>query len=89
MVTQADLEARVNRLKERIRKAGEGGDRPLPPEGIRRFRKRLKRTKRKLAERTARAEKQAKSAPSSGATSAAGAVTGEKPAEGKAPEESA
>ena len=76
MVTQADLEKRVNRLKDRIQKARGGDERPLPPDGIRRIRKRLKRTQRKLAAKTARAEKQAASAPPE-----------EKQAEEKAPEE--
>ena len=34
MVTQTDLEKRVNRLKDRIQKAGEGGERPLPPDRV-------------------------------------------------------
>ncbi len=83
MVTQAVLEKRANRLKDRIRKAGEEGDRSLPPDGIRRFRKRLKRTQRKLAARAAKAEKLAKSAPSEEKKA------GEKAAEEKGTEEKA
>jgi len=81
MVTQADLEKRADRLKGRIQKACEGGDRPLPPDGIRRFRKRLKRTQRKLAARAEKAEKLAKQAKST--------PTEEKPPEVKAVEEKA
>jgi len=81
MVKKADLEKRVKRLRNRIHKAGEGGERPLPPDGIRRFRKRLKRTQRKLAARAVAAEKQAKSAP------AEEKPAGEKAAEEKAAEE--
>lgn len=64
MVTKENLEKRADRLRDRIRKAGESGDRPLPPDGIRRFRKRLKRTQRKLAARAAKEEKNAKQAKS-------------------------
>ena len=81
MITQADLEKRTERLKDRIQKAGEGGDRPLPPDGIRRFHKRLKRTQRKLALRAAKAEKLAKQVKSAPAE--------EKPAVEKAAEEKA
>ena len=81
MVTQADLEKRTDRLRDRIRKAGEDGDRPLPPDGIRRFRKRLKRTQRKLSVRAEKAEKHAKSAP------AVEKAAGEKPPEVQAAEE--
>jgi hypothetical protein len=80
MVTQEKLEKRAGRLRDRIQKAGEGGERPLPPDGIRRFRKRLKRTQRKLATRAAQAEKQAKSAPAEEKPAA------EEAAEEKAPE---
>ncbi len=76
MVTQEDLKKRADRLRDRIQKAGEDGDRPLPPDGIRRFRKRLKRTQRKLSVRAEKAEKHAKSAPAE-----------EKPAVEKAAEE--
>lgn len=81
MVTQADLEKRADRLRDRIQKAGEGGDRPLPPDGIRRFRKRLKRTQRKLSLRAKKAEKHAKQAKST--------PSEEKPPEGKAAAEKA
>ena len=63
MAAKANLDKRIERLRDRIRKAGEASERPLPPDGIRRFRKRLKRTQRKLAKRSAREEKAAKSAP--------------------------
>jgi hypothetical protein len=63
MVTQTDLEKRVDRLRDRIQKAGEGGERPLPSDRIRRFRKRLKRTQRKLKARAVQAEKLAKRSP--------------------------
>ncbi len=75
MIEKADLEKRIVRLRDRIQKAGETGERPLPPDAVRRFRKRLKRTQRKLAGVKAMAEKQAKSAPAE-----------KKPAEGKAAE---
>lgn len=63
MVTQADLEKRAARLRDRIQKAGEDGDRPLPPDGIRRFRKRLKRVRRKISARAEKLAKLAKSTP--------------------------
>lgn len=87
MVTQEDLAKRVSRLKKRIQRAGEEGEGPLPPDGIRRFRKRLKRTQRKLAARAARAEKQMKAAPAQEKPAEAKAVE-EKATEEKAPEES-
>ena len=74
MVAKADLEKRVARIRDRIQKADENGERPLPPDAVRRFRKRLKRTQRKLTGIKAMAEKQAKSA------------AAKKPAEGKAAE---
>jgi hypothetical protein len=86
MVTQADLEKRTERLKDRIQKAGEGGDRPLPQDGIRRFHKRLKRTQRKLALRAAKAEKQAKQVK---ITPAEDKPAAEKAPEAQAPEETA
>jgi len=88
MVTQADLEKRVDRLSVRIQKAGEDGERPLPPDGIRRFRKRLKRTQRKLAARAEKAEKQAKSTPVEEKAPEAEAAE-EKAPEEQAPEETA
>jgi len=63
MGTKANLDRRIESLRDRIRKAGEAPERPLPPDGIRRFRKRLKRVQRKLAKRSAREEKAAKTAP--------------------------
>ncbi len=85
MVAQADLEKKVARLKDRIQKAGEGGERPLPPDRLRRFRRRLKRTQRKLAAKAvqaARTQQQAKTA------EAAKSPAEEQPAEAKAaPEE--
>jgi hypothetical protein len=83
MVTQADLEKRADRLRDRIQKAGEGGDRPLPPDGIRRFRKRLKHTQRKLSVRAKKAEKHAKQAKSAPAEEK---PIAEKAAEEKAPQ---
>ena len=83
MVTQANLEKRADRLKDRIQKAGEGGDRPLPPDGIRRFRKRLKRAQRKLSVRAEKAEKHAKQVKSAPAEEK---PVVEKAAEEKAPE---
>jgi len=83
MVTHADLEKRVDRLRDRIQKAGEGGDRPLPLDGIRRFRKRLKRTQRKLSVRAEKAEKHAKPVKSAPAEEK---PVAEKAAEEKAPE---
>ena len=83
MITQADLEKRAGRLKDRIQKAREGGDRPLPPDGIRRFRKRLKRTQRKLSVRAEKAEKHAKPVKSAPAEEK---PVAEKAAEEKAPE---
>lgn len=62
MSAKADLEKRVERLKDRIQKAGEEGERPLPPERIRTFRKRLKRTQRKLAKGVAKEERGSKEA---------------------------
>ena len=79
MVTQEKLEKRAERLRDRIQKAGEGGERPLPPDGVRRFRKRLKRTQRKLVARAAKAEKLAKKAKRASAE--------EKPAPAEAAEE--
>jgi hypothetical protein len=78
MVTKENLEKRADRLRDRIQKAGEGGDKPLPPDGVRRFRKRLKRTQRKLAVRAAKEQKNAKQEKS--------AAEEEKPAEEKAAE---
>jgi hypothetical protein len=63
MTAKPDLEKRIDRLKDRIQKADEDSERPLPPDKVRTFRKRLKRTQRKLAKGMAREEKAAKPSP--------------------------
>jgi len=63
MTAKPDLEKRIERLKDRIQKADEDSERPLPPDKVRTFRKRLKRTQRKLAKGMAREEKTAKPSP--------------------------
>ncbi len=85
MTAKADLEKRVERLKDRIQKAGEDSERPLPPERVRVFRKRLKRTQRKLAKSAAREAKAVKETPG-GSKSAEVKPAEAKPA-GEAPAE--
>jgi hypothetical protein len=63
MTAKPDLEKRIERLKDRIHKADEDSERPLPPDKVRTFRKRLKRSQRKLAKGMAREEKTAKPSP--------------------------
>jgi hypothetical protein len=63
MTAKPELEKRIERLKNRIQKVDEDSERPLPPDKVRTFRKRLKRTQRKLAKGLAREEKAAKPSP--------------------------
>jgi hypothetical protein len=87
MSAKADLEKRVEKLKDRIQKAGEEGERPLPPDKVRTFRKRLKRTQRKLAKGIAREEKASKAKPAA-AKPAEPKGTEKEPTEEKPAEES-
>jgi hypothetical protein len=92
MSAKADLEKRVEKLKDRIQKAGEDGERPLPPDKVRTFRKRLKRTQRKIAKGMAKEEKAAKAKPAEAKPAdqkpAEATATEEKPADEKPAEES-
>jgi len=75
MTAKADLEKRIKSLKDRVRKADDSSEGALPPDKIRLFRKRLKRTQRKLARAKGKAQEAAKKAPAE-----------PKPAEVKPPE---
>jgi hypothetical protein len=87
MTAKADLERRVERLKDRIQKAGEDSERPLSPDRVRVFRKRLKRTQRKLAKDAAvEAKKAVKETPAE-VKSVEAKPAEAKPAEAKPAEE--
>ena len=76
MVAKEDLERQIKKLKDRLQKGAENSETSLAPDKIRLFRKRLKRTQRKLAKKEGKAE-----------TAVASTASSEEGPEEKAPDE--